>query len=308
MNNRLLDSIDQLLSNSRIDKLDIGDLPVAGIDMLREDLIHPEISGNKLRKLKYNLLEAEKEGKDTILTFGGAFSNHIAATAAAGRLFGFKTIGVIRGDELNPESNDTLKKAVIDGMQLHFVSRKDYKLRNDENYLSVWKQKFPKAFFIPEGGSNFLGLKGCTEILKNDHQHYSHVICACGTGATLSGIINTLNINQKAIGISAVGGDFLTGEVQNFLKISNCNSSNWEVISSYNFDRYGKVIKPLIDFIIDFHSINNIFVEPIYTGKMLYGTFDLCQKGFFPRSSRILVLHTGGLQGWKPPVENNLTN
>jgi len=304
----LEDRINRLLGNSCVQPLIIGDLPVRGIDILREDLIHPEVSGNKLRKLKYNLLEAERTGTDTLITFGGAYSNHIAATAAAGKLFGFKTIGIIRGDELNPESNDTLKKAGENGMTLHFMSRKEYSQRNDPAYVRQVQEKFPGAFLIPEGGSNILGLKGCTEILKKEHSLYSHVICACGTGATLAGIASSLNINQKAIGIAVLKGDFLTAEVQNFLTKIECRSSSWDVVSSYNFDGYGKFSDHLVDFITDFHRINHIFAEPIYTGKMLYGTFDLCKLGYFPRSSRILVIHTGGLQGWKPSVENDLTN
>ena len=180
--------INQLLQNSRVQIMENHGLPVAALHLLREDLIHPEISGNKLRKLKYNLLEANRLGYKTLLTFGGAYSNHIAATAAAGQLFGFKTIGIIRGDELNAESNPTLREASEKGMLLKFISRIAYQERNNEAFLEQLKNEYPGAFIIPEGGANKLGLKGCGEIIP-PYPDYTHVVCACGTGTTLAGIV-----------------------------------------------------------------------------------------------------------------------
>ncbi|MCD0473060.1 pyridoxal-phosphate dependent enzyme [Flavobacterium sp. EDS] len=262
----------------------------------REDLIHPFISGNKYRKLKYNLLQAKAENQETLLTFGGAFSNHIAAVAYAGKESGFKTIGIIRGDELidKIEGNPTLKFAQENGMQLEFVTREDYRLKNEIDFLDKLKQQFGAFYLVPEGGTNALAVRGCEEILTPEDAEFNYVCCAVGTGGTISGISNSALPNQKVLGFPALKGDFLQDEIRIFAK-----KHNWELITDYHFGGYGKVNFELIAFINQFFDENHIPLDPIYTGKMVFGVIDLIKKNYFPANSKILLIHTGGLQGIK---------
>ncbi|MBX9889319.1 MAG: pyridoxal-phosphate dependent enzyme [Flavobacteriaceae bacterium] len=262
----------------------------------REDLIHPIVSGNKFRKLKYNLLEAINQKKDTIVTFGGAFSNHIAAVAYAGQQNGLKTIGVIRGEELKDQNdlNPTLKFAKSCGMQFEFVSREVYRLKNEESFLKHLKDSFGDFYLIPEGGTNSLAVKGCEEILTSQDASFDFICCAVGTGGTISGIVNSAKPNQKILGFPALKGDFLQDEIRIFVK-----NNNWELITKYHFGGYGKVSEDLISFINTFYTTTKIPLDPIYTGKMLYGVLDLIESNYFPAQSKILVIHTGGLQGIK---------
>lgn len=255
---------------------------------------HESVSGNKLRKLKYNLIEADIDGKSTILTFGGAFSNHISAVASAGQLLGFKTIGVIRGEELvsKIDSNPTLSYAQSCGMSLKFISREHYRNKTSEDFISTLQKEFGDFYLLPEGGTNTLAVKGCEEILTEADQVYDYICCAVGTGGTISGLINSVLPHQKIIGFPALKGDFLTEEIIKF-----ANNSNWELITNYHFGGYGKVNDTLIEFINNFKKINNVQLDPIYTGKMMFGIYDLIEKGFFPKKSKILAIHTGGLQG-----------
>ena len=260
----------------------------------REDLIHPFISGNKFRKLKYNLVQAKAENKETVLTFGGAFSNHIAAVAFAGKEYGFKTIGVIRGEELfdKIEENPTLKFAQENGMQFEFVSREDYRLKNEISFLENLKQQFGDFYLVPEGGTNELAVKGCEEILTAEDAVFNYVCCAVGTGGTISGLINSAGPNQKILGFPALKGDFLKDEIRIFAK-----KDNWDLVSDYHFGGYGKINLELIEFINAFFDENKVPLDPIYTGKMVFGVIDLIHKNYFPAHSKILLIHTGGLQG-----------
>jgi 1-aminocyclopropane-1-carboxylate deaminase len=260
----------------------------------REDLIHPFISGNKFRKLKYNLIQAKAENKETLLTFGGAFSNHIAAVAYAGKEQGFKTIGIIRGDELldKIEENPTLKFAQENGMEFEFVSRENYRLKNEASYIENLKQKFGDFYLVPEGGTNELAVKGCEEILTAEDGVFDHVCCAVGTGGTISGLINSALPHQKILGFPVLKGDFLTDEIRIFAK-----KDNWNLISDYHFGGYGKINLELIAFINAFLEDNKVPLDPIYTGKMVFGVIDLIGKNYFPAHSKILLIHTGGLQG-----------
>jgi 1-aminocyclopropane-1-carboxylate deaminase len=260
----------------------------------REDLNHPFISGNKLRKLKYNLLQAKSENKTTLLTFGGAFSNHIAAVAYAGKEQGFKTIGIIRGDELinKIEENPTLKFAQENGMEFEFVSREDYRNKSEISFIEKLKEKFGDFYLVPEGGTNELAVKGCEEILTAEDAAFNYVCCAVGTGGTISGLINSALPNQKILGFPALKGDFLTDEIRIFAK-----KDNWELISDYHFGGYGKINLELIEFINAFFDENKVPLDPIYTGKMFFGVIDLISKKYFPPHSKILLIHTGGLQG-----------
>lgn len=260
----------------------------------REDLIHPFVSGNKFRKLKYNLLQAKTEKKTTLLSFGGAFSNHIAAVAFAGREQGFKTIGIIRGEEIldKIEENPTLKFAQQNGMQFEFVSREDYRNKTEISFIERLKEKFGDFYLIPEGGTNELAVKGCEEILTEEDAVFNYVCCAVGTGGTISGLINSALQHQKILGFPALKGDFLKDEICTFAK-----KNNWELISDYHFGGYGKVNLELIEFINAFFEDNQVPLDPIYTGKMVFGVIDLINKKYFPRGSKILLIHTGGLQG-----------
>ena len=260
----------------------------------REDLIHPYVSGNKLRKLKYNLAQAKAENQSTLLTFGGAFSNHIAATAYAGAAQGFKTIGIIRGEELESEIlvNPTLKFAQECGMQITFISREDYLHKTEAYFIEKLKQEFGDFYLVPEGGTNLLAVKGCQEILSDEDAQYDYVCCAVGTGGTISGLINTVLPHQKVLGFPALKGDFLKEEIRKFAR-----NENWELITDYHFGGYGKVNAELIAFINQFYVKNNIPLDPIYTGKMVFGVMDLIDKNYFPKHSKILLIHTGGIQG-----------
>ena len=260
----------------------------------REDLIHPFVSGNKFRKLKYNLLQAKAENHDTLLTFGGAFSNHIAAVAYAGQEQGFKTIGIIRGDELRDKisENPTLTFAQNCGMQFEFVTREQYRLKNDISFLEKLKENFSRFYHIPEGGTNALAIKGCQEILTEGDVDFDFVCCSIGTGGTISGIINTNLPHQKVLGFPSLKGDFLKDEIRNFVQ-----NQNWELITDYHFGGYGKVNEELITFINQFYNENKIPIDPIYTGKMVFGVIDLIHKNYFPAKSKILLIHTGGIQG-----------
>jgi 1-aminocyclopropane-1-carboxylate deaminase len=260
----------------------------------REDLIHPLISGNKFRKLKYNLIEAKNKNESTLLTFGGAFSNNILAVASAGSESNFKTIGIIRGEELEGkiDENPTLKKAQELGMQFKFVSREEYRNKNNKDFITNLKSEFGSFYLLPEGGTNDLAIKGCEEILTNEDDIFTHICCSIGTGGTISGIINSSFNGQQVVGFPSLKGDFISNEISNFVK-----KSNWNLISDYHFGGYGKITKELIRFINEFYLEYNIPLDPIYTGKMMFGINDLIQNNYFSKGSKILAIHTGGIQG-----------
>ncbi|WP_067151134.1 1-aminocyclopropane-1-carboxylate deaminase/D-cysteine desulfhydrase [Pseudotamlana agarivorans] len=260
----------------------------------REDVIHPFVSGNKYRKLKYNVLEAQKKGIKTLVTFGGAYSNHIAAVAAAGQLFGFKTVGIIRGEELWTEidKNPTLSFAQQHGMRFKFVTREAYRRKTSADFIAALKDEFGDYYHVPEGGTNALAVKGCEEILTESDKEFDYICSAVGTGGTISGLINCSKPGQQVLGFPALKGDFLKSDISKFAK-----QSNWELITDYHFGGYAKINEELVAFINQFKSDYKIPLDPVYTGKMLFGIFDLIEKGFFPKGSKILAIHTGGLQG-----------
>lgn len=260
----------------------------------RLDLIHPQISGNKFFKLKYNLLAVQQQGFTQVLTFGGAFSNHIAATAYAAQRFGFQSIGIIRGEELHSQTlNATLQTAQDFGMQLHFVSRGEYRLRHETAYLQQLQQRYPQAFIIPEGGSNALALQGTQEILsQHDREHYDVICCAVGTGGTIAGLIESSTDQQYVIGFSALKGDFLQKDIQHWT-----DKKNWSLSDKYCCGGYAKTNPELLQFMQQFEQQYAIPLEQVYTAKMMLGLFDLIQQNHFPANTRILAIHTGGLQG-----------
>lgn len=268
------------------------------LTMKREDLLHPTVSGNKYRKLKYNLEYAKKHQYESLLTFGGAFSNHIAATAAAGKQHGFKTIGIIRGEELGIPStkttaqNPTLAFALECGMQLHFISREQYRKKDEVRFCESLKEQFYNPYIIPEGGTNDLAIKGCEEILTDTDAHFDFVCCASGTGGTVSGIINRLVPGQKGLVFPALKGNWMKDEILKFTR-----NEQWDIINEYHFGGYARVNPELVYFINTFKETYDIRLDPVYTGKMMYGLFAMINDGFFPENSRILAVHTGGLQG-----------
>ncbi len=260
----------------------------------REDLIHPFISGNKFRKLKYNLIQAEKEKKATIVTFGGAYSNHIAATAFAGNEKGFKTIGIIRGEELASKinGNPTLKFAKSCGMQLEFISREAYRNKENNEFVTDLKSKYGDFYLLPEGGTNDLAVKGCEEIIDGNDSIYDWICTCVGTGGTIAGLINSSFSHQKILGFPALKGDFLQKDIRKFVI-----NENWELINEYHFGGYAKVTSELISFMNSFYKEHAILLDPIYTSKMVFGVIDLIYKNYFPENAKILLIHTGGLQG-----------
>jgi 1-aminocyclopropane-1-carboxylate deaminase/D-cysteine desulfhydrase-like pyridoxal-dependent ACC family enzyme len=265
------------------------------IQMLRLDTIHTGISGNKWYKLKYNLEEAYQSGNDTILTFGGAYSNHIHATSIAAASAGLKSIGIIRGERVDP-LNPTLKDAIEQGMLLDFVSRSEYR-KWDEEGLRL-QERFGSFYLVPEGGTNNFGIKGASEILHLIETDFDYVVVPVGTGGTIAGIICGLKGKKKVIGISVLKGDFLKNTVaQLVLDYGNSNYSNWSILNNYHFGGYAKFTEELLKFINSFKSDVNISLDPVYTGKMMYSLYDLALKDYFKPGTKIIAIHTGGLQG-----------
>tara|TARA_R110002072_G_scaffold12987_1_gene55120 strand:- start:25031 stop:25963 length:933 start_codon:yes stop_codon:yes gene_type:complete len=264
------------------------------LSIKREDLLNPLVSGNKFRKLKYNLIEAKLKDHTKILTFGGAFSNHIAAVAAAGKEFDFTTIGIIRGEELKDKisKNSTLSYAISCGMKLKFVSREVYRTKLDQHFIQALHDEFGKFYLLPEGGTNALAIKGCEEILTEAEQQYDYICASVGTGGTLAGMIRSSQNHQQIIGFSALKGTFQNSEIK-----KHTAKTNFTITDTYCFGGYAKIDSQLIRFINEFHNLTGIPLDPIYTGKMMFGVTDLIKKGYFKENSRILAVHTGGLQG-----------
>lgn len=288
---------------SPVQELNDPELTDSGIRLLikRDDLIHNHISGNKWRKLKYNLREAAEQNHHTLLTFGGAYSNHIVATAFAAQKAGLSSIGVIRGED--DGTNPTLRFAREHGMQLHFISREDYRRKNDDDFIDQLEEKFGRFFLVPEGGANGLGVRGCTEILSEVEEDFDVVCCAAGTGTTLAGLTLSLNENQILFGFPALkGGEFLNDEVIRLMEESRLRLPsivNFQLITDYHFGGYAKMTPELLEFINGFQERTGIPLDPIYTGKMMFGIYDLIRKGRFKKGTTILAIHTGGLQGWQ---------
>ncbi len=292
------------LAASPLQKLNSAFLEQADIQLYikRDDLIHPQFGGNKWRKQKYNLIHASEQNFDTLLTFGGAWSNHIYATAAAARHFGFNSIGIIRGEKHTP-LNATLSFAESCGMQLHYVSRTEYRKKHEAAFLQDLRQQFGEVYILPEGGSNALALKGCEELVQEINHEidrpFNVICCASGTGATLAGLVKALNPEQSAIGFSALkGGEFLHDEVRNFLG-DDPQTSNWHIETAYHFGGYAKIDNKLINFMRQFQLQYGFALDAVYTGKMFYGLFDLIKNKHFKPGSTIVAVHSGGLQGNK---------
>ncbi|MFM1879220.1 MAG: hypothetical protein RLZZ241_2086 [Bacteroidota bacterium] len=280
---------------ARTDQINLPLLSEYGVELYlrREDLLYPALSGNKYRKLKFNLKEAKRLGFSRLLTFGGAFSNHIHATAAAGKLFGFETVGFIRGDELaGKDLNPTLQDAQNTGMQLVFLSRSDYERRHSIEFQDELLQSFGPGYLIPEGGTNDFAIAGCAEIRQPEDEGFNLICCAVGTGGTLAGLVRSSNKNQQVWGYMALKGEGFYHQLKPLIP-----QQNWKLVDRYHFGGYARVTRELIAFINEFKQQTNVALDPIYTGKLLFGMLQDVQNLRIPPNSRVLAIHTGGLQG-----------
>jgi len=272
----------------------------------RDDLIHPHIMGNKWRKLKYNILHVRESHLAGIVTFGGAYSNHIAATAAACAANQLPSIGIIRGDELSHDSNPTLRFASDQGMKLQFVSRNEYRqLKENQHQL---QQIHPGYLILPEGGTNELAIRGCQEIWTEMDQSFDYVITSVGTGGTMAGLLKAMSGEGKLIGISALKGNFIHSEFRNMLQHHNIPFENYELMDQWHFGGYGKVTDDLVTFINDTKEKIKVLFDPIYTAKMYFAVTKLIETNYFPSNSKIVLIHTGGLQGIAGFIEKQKKN
>ncbi len=295
------------LSNSIVEELKIPSFADRNIRLFikRDDLIHEDVSGNKWRKLKYNVELCRSRKKEGILTFGGAFSNHLLATASACHLLGIRSVGIVRGDELNKDSNETLRKCTEFGMQLIFKSREEYKLRYEKAYIEAMAIKFPEFHIVPEGGANYHGMIGCQEILSEVDETIDHVFVAQGTSTTSCGIAMALNDEQNLHVIPVLKN---YKSIEEMRKLYVASGMNEEIInqllgkvkaySQYHFGGYGKYNEGLLMFISSFYSEFGLKLDPVYTGKVMFGMLEIIQNPAFDNSS-ILFIHTGGLKGVK---------
>lgn len=271
----------------------------------REDLIHPQISGNKWYKLKHNLRYAREQGFTRLVSFGGAFSNHLHALAYSGQQYGFETIGFIRGEPIEP-LNPTLADVQQWGMHLEFLSRSDYRRRSEPEFVSQLVQAWQPCFVIPEGGANQWALAGCSDIVEGISSQladYDYLCVPCGTGATLAGIVAALDKSVQVLGFSALkGAHSLGGEIASMVASFVGNRSagdiaQWTLVDEFHGGGFAKISVELIAFIAQWQQQAGIALEPVYTGKMLMGLCELVKRGYFPAGAKIVAVHTGGMQG-----------
>jgi 1-aminocyclopropane-1-carboxylate deaminase len=260
----------------------------------RDDLIQADLPGNKWRKLTYNLRAALDQGHRTLLTFGGAYSNHIRATAAAGRYTGLDTIGVIRGEPHDP-LNWSLRYAVTSGMRLRYLDRATYRRKADPEVIAGLHRELGDFYLLPEGGSNELAVHGCAAIPAETGPGFDVICCPCGTGGTLAGIAAGLAPGQHAIGFAVLkGAGFLTTTVERLQRDAiGSVSANWHIECGFHFGGYARATPELITFIDRFEKQHVLRLDRIYTAKMMYGIFALAQRGAFPSGTRIIAVITG---------------
>lgn len=277
-------------------KIPIVEIPIESkvrLFIKREDLTHPEISGNKYWKMFYNVKKyLEKEVSERkIITFGGAFSNHIAAAAALGKEFGIKTLGVIRGNELEDswQENPTLFSAHQNGMSFRFVTRETYRYK--ERLMAELQEEFPESLVVPEGGTNENAVEGIQYMLTDETNDFDYICSAVGTGGTVSGLSKFAQPHQKIIGFKAVKDNSLENRIKNLSK-----KDNFTLVDASD-GGFGKITDENVRFINEFYQYFGIVLEPVYTGKMLRKIFEMIADDYFPANSKILAFHTGGLQG-----------
>ena len=293
------------LTNSILQKIETDEFSLRGISLYvkRDDLIHSEVSGNKWRKLKYNIevcLNGKKEG---ILTFGGAYSNHLLATAAACQLVNLKSVGIVRGDELNKDSNHTLRRCSELGMELKFISREEYRMISDKSYLADLAHEYPNFHAVPEGGANYYGMIGCQEIFKEIDLDFNAILVAQGTTTTSCGLLLGLKENQQLFVVPVLKGFNSISEMKSIFQYSGIEEewleeafSRLNVLNDYHFGGYGKYDDELLNFIREFYSRYNLKLDPIYTGKAMYGLMKELENVKWNGKS-VVFIHTGGLQG-----------
>lgn len=280
------------------------------VSIKRDDNIHPIISGNKWRKLKFNLRFAEENNYRGIISFGGSFSNHIHALAFACQQQGLKSIGIIRGEQTYA-SNYTLSMAQQWGMKLNFVDRKTYRLREDTDYLKDLQKKYPDYLLVPEGGSNKLALGGVGEIITelNQQCEFDTLLTPVGSGGTLAGLIQADNNQHQILGISVLKQEgYLTEQINSLLGNHYSHFNNWQILSEFHRGGYAKFSKEDEGRIVDFNRQTGFVFEPVYSGKMILALLDLIERGYFIKGQRIVLLHTGGLQGIGGMLERKLLN
>lgn len=261
----------------------------------RDDLTHSHISGNKWRKLKYNLIRAKTLGHTKLLTFGGAYSNHICAIAAVGKLFGFSTVGCIRGEEHLP-LNPTLQLAKEQGMEINYIDRTNYHRKNEEDFINSLKEEHGNFYLIPEGGTNEWAIEGVGELIDEIEIQYDTIMCACGTGGTLAGIIKKVSQNKKVVGVPVLkGGHFIREEIEQLIG----EGYQFDLALDYHFGGYAKVKPELINFIEKLYQNTGIISDPVYTGKLFFAAKDLIDKELIPKNQKVMIIHTGGIQGLK---------
>ncbi|PUB24490.1 1-aminocyclopropane-1-carboxylate deaminase [Promicromonospora sp. AC04] len=278
----------EVLADERLDAAGVGLL------LKRDDLIHPDLPGNKWRKLKYNLEAAQAAGATRLLTFGGAYSNHIRAVAAAGAIFGFETVGVIRGEAHDP-LNPSLQFAVDHGMRLTYLDRQTYRRKTEPDVIDRLGADFGDFYLIPEGGSNALAVRGCMELAGEITDDFDVICCAVGTGGTLAGIAAGLGPHQRAIGFSSLkGGDFLSDDVAVLQRDALGEvTGNWAIETDYHFGGYAKSKPELVAFVDDFEARHGLRLDWVYVARMMYGVYDLAAQGRFPRGTTIVAVITG---------------
>ncbi|MCU4675052.1 pyridoxal-phosphate dependent enzyme [Catenovulum sp. 2E275] len=293
---------------SPLELLDISHLHHRGIKvwLKRDDLIHPQVSGNKWRKLKYYLSE---DSQTSIVSFGGAYSNHLHALAYACHYFQRKVHAIVRADFIDP-ANQTLADCIAFGMTVECVDRKTYRKRYEPEYLSWLKSRFPESLIISEGGYGELGFKGVADLINEINLDFSHLVCPVGSGTTLAGIIRQLKPKQIAIGVAALANSgYLVSEIDTILEQSQKIAGikpYWELWQDNHFGGFGKTSPELLKFIEEFYFRYQIILDPIYTGKMMFALFSAIDEGRMPENSKVIALHTGGLQGWRGFTQRGL--
>lgn len=293
------------LSKSVLDEVIDDNLSSRGIHLFikRDDLIHSEVSGNKWRKLKYNVQQCETNKKEGILTFGGAFSNHLLATASACHAIGLKSVGIVRGDELNAQSNHTLRRCSELGMEMKFISREEYRMSPDKSFLADLAHEFPNFHIVPEGGANYYGMIGCQEILKEIEVDFDAVFVAQGTTTTSCGLLMGLKEEQELFAVPALKGFDSEKEMHTIFEYSGVEKE-WlqdafgklNILNEYHFGGYGKYDNELLQFIRSFYLKHGIKLDPIYTGKAMFALMKELEDEKWNGKS-VIFIHTGGIQG-----------
>lgn len=302
------------ISQSVVLKIEDERLLNANVELFikRDDLIDSEISGNKWRKLKFNIEQSRVRKNPRVITFGGAYSNHLVATAAACKLHNIESIGIVRGEELTSESNDTLKRCSEYGMQLIFVSREEYSLRSDREYHEGLILDYPNSFIVPEGGANYYGMIGCQEILKEISESYDRMVVAQGTTTTSCGLLLGMKENQMLSVVPVLKGFNSIEEMRTLLSRTGIESefinelleTRLEVWDQYHFGGYAKYNEEILHFIAEFYQRHEVKLDPVYTGKAMFALYDAVKKGEIS-NEKIVFIHTGGVQGAKGIIEKS---